>query len=102
MTDTELEALVAKHVFGLSPEATDRCIAWGTRGGAGWATSMTGAWQVVEAMEARGFPLVLYRLPARQTWKAEFSPTYCREASTAPLAICLAALAALEVTHGSL
>lgn len=33
-----LEALVAKHVFG--PEAT---------GGAGWVTSMAGAWEVVEA-----------------------------------------------------
>lgn len=58
------------------------------------STTWAGAGLVAEAMDARGHTLVLYRLHARGTWKAEFSSACCQEASTAPLAIARAALAA--------
>lgn len=112
----KLDALVAERVLGwtlsqlsshpdqyrwIGPNSELPDLCWRPRCGVIFptespSTTWAGAGLVVEAMDERGFTLVLYRLHARVTWKAEFSSACCQEASTAPLAIAKAALAALE------
>lgn len=83
--------------------------------GLGWSTVISSAWAVVEAMRAKGYLLALtggdLAQPGRPgsaedlegvRWIAEFwaGPSFKRaiaSASSAPHAICLAALKALEV-----
>lgn len=113
----ELDCIILERVFGWEPKRN----AMGDR--IGWAGGPFGitqcsdvdtgrvspsrqieaAWLVVEAMEARGtrYCLNLRRAHPGGPWKAYFAP-YLREteADTAPMAICLAALAALEVERG--
>lgn len=112
----EVDALVAERVMGLVPctaeshrsgEAPWSCHARGDspdQGGetAHFSTDMDAAWPVVEAMQGRGFVFTL-RYRDSGGWRACFmtrpttenrSPS--RVADTAPLAICRAALAAVE------
>lgn len=72
------------------------------------STNPAAAWLVVEAMEARGWVPCLKRNIERVEWEATFwatpeNPAMPRavriQADTAPLAICRAALAALEATQ---
>lgn len=99
----DLDVLLAERVFNGSPICIEGAWKWRRNGEGSFFTlphfsGLPGAaWEVAEAMDARGFTLVLYRLRARNTWKAEFSSACCQEADTGPLAICRAALAALEV-----
>lgn len=73
------------------------------------------AWEVVEAMEKRGWFVVLssritWTSNKLEDWRVEFHLPMWRESSltrsaeseglTAPLAICRAALVAMEVAHG--
>jgi len=97
-----LDSLIAKHVFNLPPEHSEI---------PSWSTDLMSAWQIVEEMERKGFWLRLLTdwYPERNRVFVWFIPHNKHHnpfaeiyASTAPLAICLAALAALEVTHGSL
>ena len=118
----ELDALVAERVLGW----TNVHLAWGNvRGvppeyadkqppdrtvnfpGVLWSSVISSAWKVVDAMEARGYHLQLTdEWMSYPRWRAEFrSAETIRpgwnlvKADTAPLAICRAALAALEAAE---
>ena len=89
-----LDGLIAKHVFNLPPEHSET---------PSWSTDIAKAWQVVEEMERRGWEWLMSKEYSRysasfQHNDCDLSPKFVR-AETAPRAICLAALAALEVTN---
>jgi hypothetical protein len=102
----ELDTLVAEKVMGWrrKEEPSDIwCLSppWVTRHGAlvpfsqtpGYSTEIDAAWQVIEAMQAYCCDFTLEK--AGSAWYAEFI-VGSAGADTAPLAICLAALAAVE------
>lgn len=106
----ELDALIAERVLGyggfwLVPPHPSLELEWEV---APCSTNPAAAWLVVEAMEARGWVPCLKRNIERVEWEATFwatpeNPAMPRavriQADTAPLAICRAALAALEATQ---
>lgn len=119
----ELDALVAERVlgwtrlhqdvddcsfYGLAPDEAEHAKKWNREAVLfecnTWSADRGAAWEVVEAMEARGYHLQLTdEWMSYPRWRAEFRslattrPGYTLEkADTAPLAVCRAALAALE------
>jgi hypothetical protein len=104
----ELDALVAVTLMGVTLVSEDA----GIRPAAmsyqkpsevlPYSTDVAAAWQVVERMRARGFALELhYEFGWSRQWVADFSndgwlSTGEQLGDTAPLAICRAALAAVE------
>lgn len=122
--DLALDALVAERVLGWTnvhialsnvrgippgyadKQPPDRIVNFP---GLGWSTVISSAWAVVEAMRAKGYLLALTERPASAEdlegvrWIAEFwapLPGFkhaIASAPSAPRAICLAALKALEV-----
>lgn len=117
----EMDALVAERVLGwtnchvalgnargIPPEFADKQPPDRTINfpGKAWSRVISSAWEVVEAMEARGYSLALdTKCPGMPYVMAGFqssTPGSIGRAKTVPLAICRAALAALdmEVPHG--
>lgn len=92
----ELDALVAEHAMGLSPvEWSDGFLVYGSQHTGGvvpkYSTDMRAAWLVVENIRKRSeFALEYDGIQ----WRARF--TTWERALTAPHAICLAALLAVE------
>lgn len=116
----ELDALVAEKVMGLKRsyrKGETIALSAGTTtwiegdlaveitGYPRYSTDISAAWGVVEAKDARLLLFQMSRVKEHPIWKAEFVVTnlfrsddrFTAEASTAPHAICLAALKAVGV-----
>lgn len=106
----ELDALVAEKVFGWEVDwavptyptvdmkrISDDPVAVGLRTGSipPYSTDIAAAWQVGESLSAKGHWFEIRRRPDGGYWAA-FGEGMSAEADTAPLAICLAALKAVE------
>lgn len=102
----ELDARVAEKVMGWKPETFEGQPWWRDAEGCPWAscevprysTSIAAAWQVVEKL---GGYALMERMSTSGLWLVAFGTSGARTNSesygeTAPLAICLAALAAME------
>jgi hypothetical protein len=68
-----------------------------------YSTSISAAWEVVEKLQEFSFELIY--LDGKMHWEATFAPLHLNEtraiAETAPLAICKAALKAVDVRKSS-
>lgn len=100
MTDRELDALVAEKVMGKKWSGAR----WGRGALPHYSTDIAAAWQVVEKLQADGFALLLDG-NLHEQWTAAFTKgepdgtgNEFRTASTAPMAISLAALATVGVS----
>lgn len=110
----ELDALIAERVMGWKRCAVEThgpdCGYWWENDLIGhneppFSTDIAAAWEVVTALDAKGLFVTFERRGERRTdgefhmrWACGFWPdTVMREAETAPLAICLAALQAVGV-----
>lgn len=96
-----LDAMIARRVMDLPERTLDDPCPYRE-----YSTSIEGAWQVLEKMRARGFALCVlttakgYLVTVTVLSYGEYCGMEIRQetAASAPLAICRAALAALEAT----
>lgn len=108
----ELDALVAEKVMGWKPCVTQDHPGWvyfdsGAGGGKiapAFSTDIAAAWEVVEKLSPRYAIRILNDATPGPSWCCEMAHGYGNdievEAETAPLAICRAALEAIEVRGG--
>lgn len=112
----ELDAEIAERVFGQTVEQVAVCYeaTWDHEGPwrpvpPSYSSRIEDAFQVVEAMRAKGYGVLLHAV-ATGTWdatvtrfdRAIVAAQHSRSDTSLPLAICLAALAALDADKGEI